>query len=146
MVCAHVCLVSDKLSQSLPFATTTTTTCYYYYCYYYYSFNVHYFRAYTGQTFSPRFHTSTSLGPLPSLALAPYPSCPHPNVLSKSSLACPYLCCPPLPSSYKRSPADGSSTSFHSTSFHLLPLDMPEPPQSTSSHNIHHTLNSKSSP
>ena len=29
---------------------------------------------------------------------------------------------------------------------HLLPLDMPEPPQSSPSHNLHHTLNSKSSP
>ena len=76
---------------------------YYYYYYQYYSFNVRYFRAYAGQTFSPWCHTSTSLGSLPSLALAPYPSYPHPTVLSKSSLACPWLCCPPLPSSYKRS-------------------------------------------
>ena len=28
---------------------------------------------------------------------------------------------------------------------HLLPLDMPAPPQSNTSHNLHHTLNSKSS-
>ena len=52
------------------------------YIYYYYSFNVRYFRAYAGQTFSQWCHTSTSLGPLPSLASAPYPSYPHPNVLS----------------------------------------------------------------
>ena len=29
---------------------------------------------------------------------------------------------------------------------HLLPLDMLEPPQSTPSHNLHHTINSESSP
>ena len=39
-----------------------------YYYYYYCSFNVRYFRAYAGQTFSPWCHISTSLGSLPSLA------------------------------------------------------------------------------
>ena len=48
------------------------------------------------------------------LTLVPYPSYPRSTALSKSSLACPYLCCPPLPSSYKRSP-NQSSTSFRST-------------------------------
>ena len=74
---------------------------YYYNCCY--SFHVRYFRAYAGQTFSPWCHITTSLGPLLSLALAPYPSYLHSIALFKSSLTCPYLCCVPLPSSYKRS-------------------------------------------
>ena len=51
---------------------------YYYYSHYYYShyysFNVLYFCAYAGLTFFQWCHTFTSLGPLPSLASAPYPS------------------------------------------------------------------------
>jgi len=101
--------------------------------YYYYLFNdASYSHAYVGQTFSPWCHTSTSLRPLPSLALALYPSYPYPTALSKSSLACP------------------TSAACHfqvtTSAHHILLPDLPELPQSTPSHNLHHTLNSESSP
>jgi hypothetical protein len=57
------------------------------------------------------------------------------NRTLKVILGLPHLCCLPPPSSYKRS-----------LIIHLLPLDIPEPPQSTSSHDLHYTLNSESSP
>ena len=88
----------------------------------YYSFNVRYLHAYAGQTFFPWCHTSTSLGPLPSLALAPYPSYPHPTVLSKSFLVCPYLCCPPLPSSYKRSPNHPPPSARYARTTSIYPI------------------------